>query len=154
MSTVTDGVVTLADANKDQLELFHAMEKDEETLPYIISYSVERHKQDFNRNDAIYKSVYDDQSELVGFVILILDPDGHSVEFGRIVIAQKGKSYGSRAVALIEQVCKEELGRRRIWLDVFEFNQRAQRVYESKGYQFFGTRDYQGKALKLYQKEV
>ena len=154
MSTITDGVITLADTTEDQLEIFHTMEKDEDTLPYIIPYSVERHRQEFSRNDVVYKSVYNDKSKLIGFVILILEADGHSVEFVRIVITQKGKSYGSRAVALIDRVCKEELGRRRVWLDVFEFNRRAQHVYDSMGYQFFGTRDYEGKVLKLYQKEI
>ena len=154
MGAITDGVITLADTTEDQLEIFHAMEKDEDTVPYIIPYSVEEHRHEFNRNDVIYKSVYDDKSELIGFVILVLDPDEDSIEFVRIVIAEKGKSYGSRAVALIDQVCKQELGRQRVWLDVFEFNQRAQHVYESLGYQFFGTRDYEGKVLKLYQKEV
>lgn len=154
MNTITDSVITLADATEDQLEMFHTMEKDNATLPYIISYSIERHRQEFKRNDTVYKSVYDAQGALVGFVILILDPDGCSVEFARIVIAQKGRSYGSRAVALIDQVCRDELGRRRVWLDVFEFNPRAQHVYESWGYQFFGTRDYQGKILRLYEKEV
>ena len=154
MSTITDRVITLADTTEDQLEIFHAMEKDEDTLPYIIPYSAEEHRQEFHRNDVVYKSVYNDQNELVGFVILILEPDGHSVEFVRIVIAEKGKSYGSRAVALIDRVCQEELGRRRVWLDVFEFNRRAQHVYENMGYQFFDTREYQGKVLKLYQKEI
>ena len=123
-------------------------------MPYILSYSVDKHREEFSRDDVVYKSVYDDQSELVGFVILILDPDGHSVEFGRIVIAQKGKSYGSRTVSLIERVCREELGRQRVWLDVFEFNQRAQHVYEGSGYRYFGSREHDGTVLKLSEKEV
>ena len=74
--------------------------------------------------------------------------------FGRIVVAHKGRTYGSRAVALVERVCKEELGRERIWLDVFEFNPRARRVYENGGFRFFGTKRFQGKVLRLYEKAI
>ena len=154
MTSLTDGLITLIDATEDQLEAFHHMEKDEDTAQYILPYSVDEHKEEFSRDDVVYKSVYDRQNELVGFVILILDPDGQSVEFGRIVIAQKGQSYGSRAVSLIERVCKEELNRQRVWLDVFEFNQRAQHVYESSGYRYFGSRPHEGKTLRLYEKEI
>ena len=154
MSSLTDGVVTLADATEEQLEIFHHMEKDEDTIPYILPYSVDKHKREYGRDDVVYKSVYDLQHELVGFVILILDPDGQSVEFGRIVVARKGQSYGSRTVSLVERVCKEELNRQRVWLDVFEFNQRAQHVYESLGYRYFGHREHKWKTLRLYEKEV
>lgn len=154
MSALTDGVITLADATEDQLRMFHLMEKDEDTMPYIIPHSLDRHKKEFYRDGVVYKSVYDREDELVGFVILILDPDGHSVEFGRIVIAQKGCSYGSRTVSLVERVCREELNRQRVWLDVFEFNPRAQHVYEASGYRYFGSREHDGKLLRLYEKEV
>ena len=154
MTSLSDGVIALDDATEDQLEIFHHMEKDEDTVHYILPYSVDEHKEEFSRNDVVYKSVYDRHNNLVGFVILILDPDGKSVEFGRIVIAPKGQSYGSRAVSLIERVCKEELNRQRIWLDVFEFNQRAQHVYESSGYRYFGSRQHEGKTLRLYEKDL
>jgi RimJ/RimL family protein N-acetyltransferase len=151
---VTDGVITLADAREDQLELFQAMELDPDTEPFIIAESVDQHRRRFRRDDVVYKAVLDGGGYVVGFIILILDPDQRSVEFGRIVIARKGKSYGSRAVALVEQVCRRELDRRRVWLDVFEFNARARHVYESNGYRPFADAEYGGRPLKLYHKEL
>lgn len=151
---ITDGVITLADAREDQLDLFHAMELDPDTEPFIIAESVDQHRRRFRRGDVFYKTVLDGGGSVVGFIILILDPDQRSVEFGRIVIASKGRSYGSRAVALVEQVCRQELGRQRVWLDVFEFNARARHVYESNGYRPFGATEHAGRVLKLYHKEL
>ena len=76
MTSLSDGVIALDDATEDQLEIFHHMEKDEDTVHYILPYSVDEHKEEFSRNDVVYKSVYDRHNNLVGFVILILDQTG------------------------------------------------------------------------------
>ncbi len=57
-------------------------------------------------------------------------------------------------MALAERVCREEIGRRRIWLDVFDFNARAQRVYERCDYRQFKTGELDGKPLLFYEKLV
>ena len=45
------------------------------------------------------------------------------------------------------------LGRARIWLDVFDDNERARRAYEASGYRFVGTGRYpDGRALLFYDK--
>ena len=152
--TVTDGVIQIADAGKDQLDHFQLMEQAEDSRSFIIPYSKEKHGQEFNRGNVLYKSVSNDQNELVGFIILLLDGDGHSVELRRIVIADKGKTYGSRAMRLIERVVRDELERDRIWLDVYEFNRRAQHVYENSGYRLTGTTEFEGQILKLYEKFI
>jgi RimJ/RimL family protein N-acetyltransferase len=57
-------------------------------------------------------------------------------------------------MALIDHICRDEIGRNRIWLDVFEFNPRAMRAYEQSGYREFGTRELDGKRLLLFEKSV
>ena len=151
---VTDGVIKIADATENQLDDFQLMEQAGDSYSFIIPYSLEKHRREFNRANVIYKSISASQNELVGFMILLLDGDGHSVELRRIVVAEKGKSYGSRAMRLIERVVRDDLERHRIWLDVFEFNHRAQHVYENCGYRLTGRTEFEGQALKLYEKFI
>ena len=134
---VTDGVISIADARQQQLESF---------------YQMERHREEFLRAKILYKSIYATPDELIGFIILVLEPDGQSVEFRRIVVSERDKGYGRRAVALVDEICGEELGRKRVWLDVFEFNQRGRHLYESNGYRYVGASEFEGKTLRLYEK--
>lgn len=145
--------IELQTASPTQLPLFCDMELDADTAPYILPTTLEQHRLDFASDDIIYLSIYD-QGELSGFFILVLDPDARSVEFRRIVIVQKGKGKGQRAITAMEAYCRDNLQRNRIWLDVFDFNRRGQSVYSRLGYQLFDHRDFQGKQLLYYEKEL
>jgi RimJ/RimL family protein N-acetyltransferase len=46
------------------------------------------------------------------------------------------------------------MGRRRIWLDVFEHNARGRHVYEKLGYRRFDSGELDGKPLLLYEKQL
>lgn len=151
--TFSDGVVSIVATRSEELPEIQAMERDDDTDPYILAYSLDKHRHEFSREDIRYKSIYVSE-RIVGFVILVLDPDGRSVELARIVIAEKGASYGTRTMGLVEQVCTEELGRSRMWLDVFDYNARAQRVYRKCGYRLFGHKEHQGQRLELLEKEL
>ena len=52
----------------------------------------------------------------------------------------------------MEEYCRERLGRSRIWLDVFEFNQRGQHIYQKLGYRRFDQGEVEGKVLFFYDK--
>ena len=131
-----------------------AMESHHDAADFVTQFSAERHRRDLRDPGIVYKSIYDGNGALIGFIILVLDADGLSVELRRIVVAPKGQGYGRRAMALTDRVCRDEIGRHRVWLDVFEFNTRAQRVYEESGYRRFGTAELDGKPLRLYEKTV
>jgi RimJ/RimL family protein N-acetyltransferase len=119
----------------------------------IAPYSLERHRAELLKSDVVYKSIYHDD-DLVGFLIVVLDQDGHSVEFRRIVISDTGRGYGKRAVAMVAELCRSELCRARVWLDVLETNARARHVYEQCGYEPLGESEYLGRRLVLYQRTV
>jgi diamine N-acetyltransferase len=87
-------------------------------------------------------------------LILVLDSDNRSVELRRIVVTEKGHGYGKRVVSMVDEICRKELGRIRVWLDVFETNERARHVYEECGYRCFGRSEHEGKTLLLYEKTV
>ena len=150
----TDGVIWIGDTRHEEIPAIMEMESDEDAAEYVTQFSAERHGRDLRSPDVVYKSIYDEPGALIGFIILVLDPDPESVELRRIVVIPKGRGYGQRAMAFAEGVCRDEIGRRRIWLDVFEFNTRAQRVYERCGYRQFATGEQDGKPLRLYEKFV
>lgn len=120
---------------------------------FVLRYPLERHYREFRRPDVLYKSVYRG-NELIGFAILVLDPDGVSVEFRRVVIAESGRGHGSTVVSMVTDLVRGDLGRTRLWLDVFEDNVRAQHVYERCGYQRRGRADHDGRSLLLYERFV
>lgn len=75
------------------------------------------------------------ESALIGFLLLAGRASAHqSVEFRRIVIAEKGKGYGKEALKLVKQLVFEQWQAHRLWLDVFDHNQRARQVYASEGF--------------------
>jgi RimJ/RimL family protein N-acetyltransferase len=74
-----------------------------------------------------------------------------SAELRRIVVSAPGRGVGTAVVGLVRELCKRDLGRQRVWLEVFESNERALHVYESCGFLRFGSADHEGRRLLLYE---
>jgi RimJ/RimL family protein N-acetyltransferase len=94
------------------------------------------------------------RGEPAGFFLLALDPDGRSVEFRRVVVAPERRGIGQAAIRAMETFCRAELGRTRIWLDVFEENDRARHIYRKLGYRLFGHGSFDGRPLLLFEKDL
>jgi diamine N-acetyltransferase len=60
------------------------------------------------------------------------------VEFKRIVVNEKGSGFGHEAVRLVKREVFERYRAHRLWLDVFEHNQRAKALYLSEGFKIEG----------------
>lgn len=146
-------VIALRPAVSEDLAAFAAMEADADTAGYIIPYPLQRHREEFARPEILYLAIHTEDA-LLGFILLALDLDGTSVECRRIVVAAKGAGTGQAALAALEGYCLKTLGRKRLWLDVFEHNQRARHVYEKLGYTLCGRDQYEGKTLLLYEKRL
>lgn len=72
---------------------------------------------------------------IVGYIILAgLQNPNRNIEFKRIVITDKGKGYGRKALKLIKKIAFEQLKAHRLWLDVRYKNLRAQNLYLSEGF--------------------
>lgn len=120
---------------KSDLNKIQEIEMNLENLEFILPFTIERHKQVIHNEDEEHLSILDKNSELVGFVILAgITNKNRSIEFKRIVVSKKSKGYGSKAIELIKHRCFEKYNCNRLWLDVFEFNQRAIDVYEKLGF--------------------
>ena len=146
-------MIQLERASVDDAPFFAALEQAPDTAEFILPYSRSEHVQKMLDPHLMYLRILQD-GELAGFFILALDPDAHSVEFRRIVVAIKARGIGQVAIAAMERFCRDEWQRTRIWLDVFEHNSRGQHIYEKLGYKRYGARDHEGRRLLLYEKEL
>jgi RimJ/RimL family protein N-acetyltransferase len=142
----------ICDAKREELGRICEMEQGE-GRNFVLPYPLSRHQAEFARPDVVYKSIWRSRQH-IGFLILALDSDARSVELRRIVVTEPGRGYGKRVVRMIDDICRDELGKIRVWLDVFETNERAQHVYEQCGYRRFGESVHEENALFLYEKAV
>lgn len=136
----------------DEIAKMIALESESDARSFIIAYSAEKHLEEMQKSDVIYLSIYNGELFL-GFIILVKD-DNQSVEFKRIVVAQKGKGIGQLAIKLMEQYCKENLNARRIWLDVFAANLRGQHIYKKMGFQQTGADEINGETILFFEKNL
>jgi len=146
-------MVEIRESEPTELARFCEMERAADTREYITVSSLQAHRQQFARPDIVYLSIYTDAG-LAGYIILALEGDGETVEFRRIVVADKGRGIGRAAISAMEGYCRGRLRRRRIWLDVFESNHRGRHVYEKLGYRLFDTGELRGQKLLLLQKDI
>lgn len=145
--------VQVETAEERDLPKFAAMEQGIDTREFIVPHELQVHRERFGDPDIIYLRIVNG-GELAGFFILVRDPDGHSIEFRRIVVASKGRGIGQEAIAEMEEYCRSRLRRTRIWLDVFEHNARGRHIYEKLHYRRFGRSDLDGEPLLLYEKQL
>ena len=151
-ATAREQVILLRNSKREELSHICDLEQSE-ARNFIIPYSLERHLEEFAKSGMAYKSIWR-SDRLIGFLILALDSDARSLEFRRIVISDAGRGYGKRVVPMVDAICRYEFGRTRIWLDVFETNERARHLYEQCGYHGFGKSEHQGRTLLLYEKTI
>ncbi|KAF7781152.1 hypothetical protein PRUB_b0284 [Pseudoalteromonas rubra] len=143
-------MIELKKSKPSEIARFVEMESADDTAGFIIPCSAEQHLAAMAQAQIIYLSIYERQT-LVGFIILSLD-DTTSVEFRRIVVSEKGLGIGQHAMRCMEHYCVNELGRKRVWLDVFTENTRGIHIYQKQGYDQFDRSEYQGKPLLLMEK--
>jgi RimJ/RimL family protein N-acetyltransferase len=143
----------LRESRPDELEIFCRMEQDADIADFILPYTLQQHIAEYLRQETLYLSIVDGES-LLGFFILALDPDQVSVEFRRIVVAERQLGTGQRAILAMERYCRDRIHRSRIWLDVFAANQRGIHVYEKLGYSRFDEGELHGKPLLYYHRHL
>lgn len=103
---------------------------------FVHHYSREKHLALLIDSDCLHLSVRRmDNNNLVGHMILFgIDSNNNVLEFRRLTINEKGKGYGRNAIQLLKKLCFEKLKFHRLWLDVYDDNERAIKLYESEGF--------------------
>jgi len=144
-------LIELRESNKEDLISFSKWETLNGIREFICHYSIEHHIEEFEKDEMIYLNINFD-SKLVGFVLLKLEDDKCSIEFRRIVVVERGRGTGQQVLNEIEKYCINKLKRKRIWLDVFSFNERGIHIYEKQGYKKMGETDIADKRAFIYEK--
>lgn len=124
----------------ENIDLVISIESEQENKPFITPYDKNRHFQVIDSKDEEHLTVWErDTEKIVGFIILAgLENPNLSLEFRRIVIQNKGKSFGRQCLQLTKEYCFDILKFHRLWLDVFDDNERAIALYKSEGFKVDG----------------
>jgi len=120
---------------ESDLDTVLALENNSENSQFIFGNSKEEHLNLLKNADIDHLMLKSENNDTLGFVILAgLKNKNRSIEFRRIVIKDKGKGFGRLAIKELKQHCFEKLKCHRLWLDVFETNERARYLYQSEGF--------------------
>jgi diamine N-acetyltransferase len=93
-----------------------------------------------NESDVVLGIVLKENDQLIGTVGLHPEFRCRSARFG-IVLGEKSswdKGHGTAVTRLIVAYAFDTLNMNRVWLHVYEYNPRGQRVYEKVGFQVEG----------------
>lgn len=129
-------MITLIPTTSAEIPLVIASEADDDTSPFIIPWTAERHLTALSDPDCAHRSIRDAKTdEWLGFVLLFgLSSPHRAIELRRIVCARKGLGIGRAAVRAIVALAFGSLGAHRLWLDVKTTNARARHLYASEGF--------------------
>ncbi len=129
-------MVRLAKTAIEDLSDIMSMERHEENIPFILSYSYAEHLQAIKGPKQEHlKIIAGEENKVVGFVLLTDVNNPHqSINLKRIVVGEKGKGFGREALKLVKDYCFKQLHCHRLWLDVFDDNTRARHLYQTEGF--------------------
>ncbi len=131
--------VFLRPTTKGDLPFVIKIEQNAAGDRFVTSQGLEQHES-YVLDDDIRHYIVEDQGRRVGYVILAgLNDANETIEFRRMVIAEKGKGYGRLALRMLKKIVFEDLAAHRLWLDVKDFNQTARSLYESEDFVVEGT---------------
>ena len=131
--------IKLVDSIPADIQTIIGFEKANAQL--VCSYSRERHKELIESENDLHLSVRRlDNDKLIGHMLCFgLDNSNKVLEFRRFTIMEKGQGFGREALKLLKKLCFEQLKFHRLWLDVFDDNAVAIKLYESEGFVYEGT---------------
>jgi len=145
-------VILLRETREQELVTFTEFEREPDTAPFILPYSLEEHKTQINQSNIRYLTICQKEDKCVmGFMTLILEQDQLGLK--RMVIGPKGCGFGQAALKELDVFCRQS-GYRRIWLDVFADNACARHVYQKAGYHQVQEADFFGRSLLIYEKDL
>ena len=147
-------MIKLRKSSEGELETFVKMEQQAHAKEFINGTDLITHQRNFKDRNIVYLSITNNSGDLAGYFILAFASAKNEVEFRRILIDQHHRGIGQMAITKMETYCREELGSKRIWLDVYEENVKGKYIYEKLGYQRFRQGKYKGRKLLYYQKDL
>ena len=159
--TLSDGVVTLRPLVREDIEMLRKWRNQESIRNSFVfndKITSEQQAQWFEKYDAddtdcMFIALYED--EPVGASALYnISREDNSAEFGRLMLGdvkRRGLGLGRRFTQLTAQMGFDVLNLRRIYLEVFEENAYALKIYEGLGYRVTGHTIKSGKKVCLME---
>ncbi len=142
------GAVVIASADlllrrtrEADLDFVLAAENDPENVPFVSQWPRERHRA-FGSDPGRLHLLVERAGDATPRGYLLLDGLGGphcAVLVQRLVITDKGRGLGRKALELVMALAFESLGAHRVWLDARADNARARSLYRSLGFVEEGT---------------
>lgn len=134
----------------EDLNKILSIEQNVENLEFIISNSKSQHLELIRNPNSEHLTLKSEKNKILGYVILNdLNNENNNIELKRIVINEKGKGYGRKAIQEIKKLCFNHFNCEKVWLDVVEDNYKARNLYRSEG--FIQDRKFEGE-LEINEK--
>ena len=131
--------VRLAPARPEDARVIAELECRPEYSPFVRGHSEAEHRSRMADPDVRYLRIEDAAGGFIGFALLTgLSEGAGDIRLLRIVMDAPGRGLGRHATRAICALVFDGWGAARLWLDVFEDNARARRVYESLGFRATG----------------
>jgi diamine N-acetyltransferase len=134
--------IALLQTAKPTLDVLLSYENIAENEMFLTLYSKAHHEGVIDDPNQIHITIFDKANQrAVGSIFLRGIQNEHdAIEFRRFVIYEKGKNFGREALALSKKYCFEQLGCHRFWLETYEENTAARKLYQSEGLMLEGVR--------------
>jgi len=137
---IENQIIGITETVYSDIDFIIDIEAEQENENFITAYTKNRHFQVIDSKDELHLTVWDKSTnKIIGFIILAgLENTNLSLEFRRIVVKSKGKGFGRQCLQLTKEHCFNQLKFHRLWLDVFDDNERAISLYKSEGFRVEG----------------
>ncbi|MDI6666591.1 GNAT family N-acetyltransferase [Leuconostoc falkenbergense] len=144
----------LNELQKVSLETFYDTFADQNTeknmQEYLAtSYKLEKLTEELENTNSFFYFVLNDEDDIMGYLKLNInaaqseDDFDNALEIERIYIRKSFQKQGlGKILYNIAMTKATQLGKKRIWLGVWEFNQNAKAFYQHLGFEFVGSHTF------------
>lgn len=128
-------MLRLQSATYADLPYIVQLEQNSSNAAYVMPNTAEEHSTMLSDPNIEHLILRDQEKSKVGYVLLAgLQDESKSIELRRLIIDQKGRGYGRKAIDVIKIHCFTRLKANRLWLDAFSSNERARHLYLRAGF--------------------
>jgi len=126
--------IGLRETIEADLDFVIRAEREEEAARLVGQWSRQRHREALGRDDEEHLLIVVDEQP-AGFALLQgVGGENRSIEIRRIVVNERGRGLGRRALELIVDRAFTRHRAHRVWLDTFTWNERAEHAYAAAGF--------------------
>jgi diamine N-acetyltransferase len=132
--------LSLRPASPRDITWIQELERHPESGRFLCAWPADVHARNLADPAKRYLVADDAGGRPRGMVILAgLDSPARSVELVRVALDEPGQGLGKPLLRRVVDLCFGQLGANRLWLDVFDDNERARRAYRAVGFREEGV---------------